>query len=138
MAASDENDFHDDDDLLALGSDGAQVHRYVGMATREQRKPTEEELRELQRKLACFVTDHDTDTCGGEHCCRNATYLQAQGFLFPGKTEIGHLCFTPDLVGAAAWGSLHAIPELDLPYLQQLITRYAEPADAGRFKVDQF
>ena len=138
VAASDEDDFHDYD-LLALGPDEVQVHPYVEQATREQREPTEEELRELRHKLACFVVGHDVDDCGAHHCCRNATYLLAQGFLLPGKPEIGHLCFTPDLVWAAAWGSFHAIPKLDLPCLQQLITRYAgAAADAGGSKLTSF
>ena len=52
--------------------------------------------------------------------------------------EIGHLCFTPDLVWVAAWGSLRAIPELDLPFLQRVINQYAGTPDAGGVQADQF
>lgn len=139
---SDENDddYHDDDLLMLGGGDEEeQVHPYVAQATQAQRDPTDEELRELRRKLACFAADHDVSACGSHNCYRNTTYLLAQGFLLPGRPEVGQLCFTPALVWAAAWGSFQAIPELDLPCLQQLITRHAgAAADPAGIQVDQF
>ena len=130
VAASDEdeNDYHDDD-LLALGAMDAaeQVHPYVAQATQAQREPTDEELRELRHKLACFAVDHDVNACGAHRCCRNITYLLSQGFLLPGRPEVGLLCFTPALVWAAAWGSFQAVPELDLPCVQ-----HSSPDTQGR------